>query len=150
MTEFHQQSWGARYQKMGHTAETAFLESYPHAHRLGIDRPDFSVVKLPVFFRQAPDFLLPNGAYEVMGVSSRAKNPTLKLKFEKIEILNMWDKFGDTYLWVWDSAKKQSTCARIEVWNALCHAHGTVARFDDNNKPYWSLPIVNFPTDGNL
>lgn len=145
MTEFHQQSWGARYQRMGSTAETAFLETYPHAHRLGIDRPEFPVARLPVFFRQAPDFLLADGAYEVMGVSSRAKNPTLKLKFEKLEILEMWNAFGDTYLWVWDSAKKQSVCASITDWSTLCHAYGTVSRFEDNNKPYWSLPITHFP-----
>ena len=146
MSEFHQQSWGARYQKMGSTAETAFLENYPHAHRLGIDRPDFPVVKLPLFFRQAPDFLLADGAYEVMGVSSRAKNPTLKLKFEKLEVLKLWDTFGDTYLWVWDSSKKQFTCGRIKVWDKLCHDHAEVARFEDNNKTYWSLPIEHFPT----
>lgn len=145
MSEFHQQSWGARYQRMGSTAETAFLEMYPHAHRLGIDRPDFPVSKLPAFYRQAPDFLLADGAYEVMGVSSRAKNPTLKLKFEKLQILELWDNFGNTYLWVWDSARKASTCARISVWSGLCHDYGTVERFDDNNKPYWSLPIERFP-----
>ena len=106
---FHEQGWGARYQTMGSTAETAFLGSYPHAHRLGIDRPDFSVRKLPLFFRQAPDFLLPDGAYEVMGVSSRAREPSLKMKHEKLEVLNEWGKYGDVYLWVWDSHKKQST-----------------------------------------
>jgi len=62
MSEFHNRHWVSRYQTMGSTAETAFLEIFPHAHRLGIDRPDFPVAKLPTFSRQAPDFLLADGA----------------------------------------------------------------------------------------
>ena len=147
MSEFHSRNWVSRYQTMGSTAETAFLERYPHAHRLGIDRPDFPVTKLPTFFRQAPDFLLADGAYEVMGVSSRAKNPTLKLKFEKLEQLKLWDSFGNTYLWVWDSARKQAVSARIREWSVAVDQAATIERFPDNNKQYWSLPIDCFPED---
>lgn len=142
---FNEQEWLSRYATMGSTAESAFLAANPHAHRLGIDRPDFSVTKLSNFFRQAPDFLLPQGAYEVMGVSSRAKRPSLKLKLEKLEMLKMWNYFGDVYLWVWDSSKKQSTCEHIKVWEQSCNEHGEVRKFEDNNKPYWDLLIEKFP-----
>lgn len=144
---FHEQGWGARFQTMGSTAETAFLVSYPHAHRLGIDRPDFPVRKLPLFFRQAPDFLLADGVYEVMGVSSRAREPSLKLKHEKVDVLLEWNKYGDVYLWVWDSAKKQSTCLPIKEWKKICQKHGEVKHFSDNNKPYWDLPVSQFPNN---
>jgi len=143
--DYKDQNWVGRYQTMGSTAEKAFLEQYPHAHRLGIDRPDFPVARLPVFYRQAPDFLLADGAYEVMGVSSRAKEPTLKVKFEKLDNLRLWDTFGDCYLWVWDSYRKRSTCERVSVWSLLLEREGTVDRFPDNQKPYWSLPIELFP-----
>ena len=148
MSAFHQQTWGARFQTMGSTAEKAFLESYPHAHRLGIDRPDFSVRKLPVFFRQAPDFLLPDGAYEVMGVSSRAQQPSLKMKHEKLDVLKQWNKYGDVYLWVWDSHKKESTCLPIKEWEKIMQKNGEINHFPDNNKPYWDLHVDWFPKDG--
>lgn len=144
MKSFHQQNWGARYQTMGSTAETAFLGKYPHAHRLGIDRPDFSVRKLPLFFRQAPDFLLPDGAYEVMGVSSRAQEPSLKLKHEKMDVLKEWAKYGDVYLWVWDSHKKMCVSMPIDAWEMLMREYGEVKHFSDNDKPYWDLPIEHF------
>ena len=75
-TNFHQGNWQARYRTMGDPAETAFTTIHPHAHRMGINRPDFSVAALPKLFRHTPDFLLPNGFYEVMGVSSRNKEST--------------------------------------------------------------------------
>jgi len=144
MNGLSKQSWGSRYQTMGSTAEKAFLLKYPHAHRLGIDRPDFSVRKLPTFFRQAPDFLLQDGAYEVMGVSSRAEEPTLKLKHEKLDVLKEWAKYGPVHLWVWDSSRKTCVCMPIDAWEVLMKEYGEVKHFPDNNKAYWDLPIEHF------
>lgn len=146
-TNFHQGNWQARYRTMGDPAETAFTTIHPHAHRMGINRPDFSVAALPKLFRHTPDFLLPNGFYEVMGVSSRNKESTLKLKFEKLDSLKQWTLLGDGYLWVWDSYRKRYWCASIEEWAHTCAHHASVKFFDDNNKPYWDLLISDFPCE---
>jgi hypothetical protein len=144
---FNSQAWGQRYKVMGDTAESSFELIHPHAHRMGINRPNFSIAALSQLLRHTPDYLLPNGFYEVMGVSSRTKDATLKLKFEKLHSLKQWTLFGDGYLWVWDSNKKRYWCASIDEWEHACAFHASVKYFDDNNKPYWDLPILHFPCE---
>jgi hypothetical protein len=147
MKNFNEHKWSHRYKTMGDTAESAFLMLYPHAHRMGINRPDFSVASLPKHFRHTPDYLLPAGFYEVMGVSSRSKDPTLKLKFDKLDSLKIWTLLGPGFLWVWDSHRKRYWCATIEEWAHACAHHATVDYFSDNNKPYWNLGIECFPCE---
>jgi len=142
---FNTKSWTSRYATMGDTAETAFATLYPHAHRLGINRPAFSVASLPRYYRHTPDYLLPSGTYEVMGVSSRSKGATLKIKFEKLDSLKVWELLGPGHLWVWDSHKKRYWCSPVGDWVHACGHYGSVAYFPDNNKPYWDLPIEHFP-----
>jgi len=144
---FNEHGWSHRFKTMGDTAETAFATLYPHAHRLGINRPDFSVASLPRYFRHTPDYLLPSGFYEVMGVSSRNKQATLKVKFEKLDSLKVWELLGPGHLWVWDSHRKRYWSAPIGEWVHACSHHASVAYFPDNNKPYWDLPIGNFPCE---
>lgn len=143
--QFSDQNWVSRYRTMGDTAETAFTTLYPHAHRLGLNRPSFSVASLPQLFRHTPDFLLPGGFYEVMGVSSRNKDATLKLKFEKLDSLKAWTLLGPGNLWVWDSNRKRYWCAPIAEWSHACAHYASVAYFPDNGKPYWELLITHFP-----
>lgn len=144
---YHRQGFNARRQTMGATAEAAFLQLHPTAHRLGIDRPDFAVAKMPVMFRHAPDFLMADGAYEVMGVSSRSKDASLKMKIEKLESLQTWNVYGPVYLWVWDSAKKVYWCAPLNEWRDRFHYLAEIDRFPDNNKPYWKLQLDDFPVE---
>ena len=144
-TPFHERGFGARYSAMGDIAEGAFARINPTAHRLGLNRPDFPVSSLPHILRHTPDFLMPTGLYEVMGISTRGDG-TLKLKFEKIDSLQQWNLLAPTHLWVWDSGRKRWWCDPIREWVDQCHAHGEVAKFPDNNKPYWKLHHSNFPS----
>ena len=130
---------------MGDAAEAAFLAEFPKAHRTGLDRPSFSMKSMPSNLRNLPDFLLPTGFHEVMGFSSRGKNPTLKLKLEKADALKAWAFLGDVFLFVWDSSGKQWWHAPIEDWLLACYHHADVEVFPDNNAPYWNLPWEFFP-----
>ena len=38
-------------------------------------------------------------------------------------------------------------CASIDEWEHACAFHASVKYFDDNNKPYWDLPILHFPCE---
>lgn len=145
---FFERGFGARYAQMGDIAEGAFESVNPTAHRLGLCRPDFAVSTLKPILRNTPDYLLPSGFYEVMGISSRGDG-TLKLKFEKIESLQCWSLLDHCYLWVWDSGKKRWWCDSIQDWVTACHQHAEVHKFPDNNKPYWKLHYSNFPSGPN-
>lgn len=147
-TPFNEKGFGARYMAMGDIAEGAFERVNPTAHRLGLNRPAFSVSTLKPILRNTPDYLLPSGFYEVMGISSRGDG-TLKLKIEKIESLYCWSLLSPTYLWVWDSGKKRWWCDSIQDWNTACHQHAEMCKFPDNDKPYWKLHFNNFPSGPN-
>ena len=131
---------------MGDTAEAAFLELHPEAHRLGLSRPAFAVQATPVNLRYAPDFALQTGAYEVMGFSSRG-NKCLKLKLEKARSLMSWALLVPTYLWVWDSAKRRYWEAPIDYWIDACDRNAERLFFEDNLKPYWNLGLEHFPCE---
>ena len=95
--EYHQQPFSTRYGVLGDVAELAFMEAHPHAHRLGLNRPAFSMKDMTDNMRYTPDFMLGDGFYEVMGFSSRG-NDSLKLKFEKLDALRSWADIGPTFL----------------------------------------------------
>lgn len=142
---FHQKPWGARYKEMGDQAEAAFLALHPEAHRTGLDRPAWNVGKMPRdAMRYTPDYMLQNGFYEVMGLSS-GKDGLLKLKEEKLDALIVWDThIGPTRLWVYDSTKKQWWCQSVLDWQRRCLADGTWDTFPDNGKGYYALHVDHF------
>jgi hypothetical protein len=129
---------------MGDLAEGAFLVCHPQAHRLGFNRPSLNFRKMNARIRYTPDFLMEDGAYEVMGFASRGNN-VLKLKLEKLTALIQWDLVIPTMLWVHDSSTKTAFCAPINWWAEACHDHGEIKRFKDNNRAYWELPAEHFP-----
>ena len=145
---FNQRPYAHRYSVMGDTAEAAFERVNPNAHRLGVKRPEFSILSLPPVLRHAPDYMMATGLYEVMGISSRGDG-TLKLKLEKIESLQKWAMFGPCHLWVWDSGKKRFYCTDINTWVTACHMHATIEKFPDNDKPFWKLHFKDFPVEPN-
>jgi len=146
MSNFKDQTWANRLGTMGDTAENAFLSVHPYAHRVGLNRPDFDVRGMLDPMRYAPDFMTSTFMYEVMGCTSRGDGK-LKVKFEKLSALATWSCIGPVRIWVWDSGRKRYWDATLEDWTRACHTHGEVARFPDNNKPYFALPIANFPAE---
>ena len=144
MTEYHERPFNQRIGAMGDKAEAAFTEVNPNAHRLGLNRPALNMRVMHANLRYTPDFLLEDGAYEVMGFSSRG-NGTLKLKFDKADALRSWDMLIPTFLWVYDSGMRRYWCAPIRMWLDACYDHATRERFSDNDNLYWDLPFVHFP-----
>lgn len=143
MTAFHERPFSQRFSALGDQAESAFIQVNPAAHPLGLRRPSLNLRETLVNLRNTPDFLLEDGLYEVMGFTSRSGS--LKLKFEKAHSLLMWDHVAPTNLWVYDSYKSRYWCAPIRQWLDRCYVDGVVARFPDNDQPYWALTCSNFP-----
>lgn len=146
MNQFKERNWHSRMMTMGDTAENAFLTVHPHAHRTGLNRPDFDVRGMLEAMRYAPDFMVRDCLYEVMGCASRGDS-LLKVKLEKISALSTWCCIGPVRLWIWDSSKKRYWDAPLDKWVQACYKYGEVARFSDNNKPYFALNIQNFPVE---
>ena len=144
MVEFHQRPFHHRWSDMGDKAEGAFLERHPKAHRIGLDRTELNTRAMTTRQRYAPDFMLENGLYEVMGFSSRG-NDVLKLKCEKLDALRDWDIIIPTFLWVRDSAKGHVWCGRIDQWTTACYQRGDRKHFEDNDRAYWELKRDDFP-----
>lgn len=143
---FKDKSWNGRYGSMGDTAETAFLGVHPYAHRMGLNRPVFDVRGMADAMRYAPDFMVPDCLYEVMGVASRGDG-TLKLKLNKASALQTWQCIGPIRMWIYDSSRKRYWDSPLVDWLKACHKHASVDRFHDNNQPYFALPIENFPSE---
>jgi len=141
---FHERPFAQRFGAMGDRAEAAFVEMYPKAHRLGLNRPALNMKQMDAHLRYTPDFMLEDGAYEVMGFSSRGNN-CIKLKLEKLTSLLAWDLVVGVNLWVQDSSTSTTWCAPIKQWAKACYARGEMRRFGDNAKPYWELPAEFFP-----
>lgn len=141
---FHQRPFAHRFGEMGDRAEGAFIEQYPNAHRLGLNRTTLNTRKMSARLRYTPDFLLEDGAYEVMGFASRGNN-AIKLKLEKLDALREWDMIIPTFLWVRDSSTNNVWCATVHQWADACHQHGELKYFEDNDRAYWELKRANFP-----
>lgn len=143
---YNQKTWNTRLSTMGDIAEGAFTTVYETAHRIGLNRPDFDVRGMADPMRYAPDYMLPDGLYEVMGVASRGDS-LLKVKFEKLSALATWMCIGEVNLFVYDSSKKRYWEAPLSDWTKACHRYAEVGRFPDNKKPYFALHIDHFPTE---
>lgn len=145
MTEFHQRPFNQRWSKMGDTAEAAFTEIHPNAHRVGLDRTSLNTRVMSARQRYAPDFMIEDGLFEVMGFASRGNN-VLKLKCEKIDALTEWEVLIPTYLWVRDSSTGRTWHAPASTWRTACYQTAERKFFEDNNRAYWELTPENFPT----
>jgi hypothetical protein len=144
MSEYYERPFPARYAVMGDKAESAFESVHPNAHRIGLNRPKLNMSRMEPALRYTPDYMKEDGVYEVMGFSSRG-NASLKLKCEKLDALLRWSSLFATYLWVFDSGRKNTYCAPIGVWAEACYQHAERLHFPDNLRPYWNLSIDNFP-----
>lgn len=145
MTSFKDGSWSSRFATLGDPAEEAFDLVFPRSHKSGLNRPDLNVAQLSLKDRNTPDRLTNDGYVEVMGVGGR--QPSLKLKAEKLVALCMWDADTKTDLFVWNSTKRIWWRAHIWEWAERCWLHGEVKLFPDNQKPYFDLKVADFPCE---
>lgn len=141
----HGDRWATRFATMGDIAERVFMDEHgERAVPLGLSRPPWNVGGMPTDeMRSIPDFVMKKHFVEVMGCG---RDRTLKLKLDKLRALEMWDMhIGPVLLWVYNSVSEETWCAHITDWSKACARHADIKRFEDNNKPYYSLYAEWFP-----
>lgn len=142
MSSFHQQGFSARFSAMGDEAEAVYSDVFPKSVRFGLKRPEFSVTKMPLKMRYAPDFEHSNGLDEVMGLG---RDGTLKTKIEKIQALILWDADFPVQLFVYDKTNQRWTIGPLDLWIDSMWRCGDYDTFEDNGRPYIALHIDSFP-----
>jgi hypothetical protein len=140
---FHQQAWSARFGAMGDEAEAVFDAVYPKHHKLGLNRPPFSVAGMKLGMRYTPDRMLRDRFVEVMGCGN---DQTLKVKDEKLEALAMWELFGSVHLFVYDSCNKRYWEAPLGEWREQASAHGVKGAFPEG-KTFVGLHAEHYPSE---
>lgn len=143
MKNFNAQSFDKRYLFLGDTAEAAFDRVHPKHHKLGFNRPPFSITGMDTRFRYTPDRLIHQGAVEVMAIGH---DNTLKIKHEKYEALRQWNRLANTELFVYHKPRNVYWQAPILKWGRQLRQHGVDGEFDDG-KTYIALHVDYFPGD---
>jgi len=141
MRDYNKQSFDARAGYLGDTAEAAFDRVYPKHHKLGLNRPPFTMRDMDAVLRYTPDRMLRTGMVEVMAIGH---DNTLKIKHEKIAALKAWEKLATTDLFVYHKPKNVYWQAPISEWVQLLKKHGQDEAFSDG-KTYVALKAKNFP-----
>lgn len=145
MNGFSDLPFAHRFNAMGDRAEAIFDSIYPSAHKLGLNRPLFSVAGMPAPLRHTPDRMDRRGLHEVMGVG---RDGILKMKDEKLDALWQWRRLGDVHLFVYDSAHNMYYHDELTAWTRQIDAYGEPGTFSSDGKDYAGLRIEHFPTQG--
>ncbi|MGA0710171.1 MAG: hypothetical protein ACO3O7_05735 [Ilumatobacteraceae bacterium] len=126
---------------MGDTAEAAFDRVYPKHHKLGLNRPSFSMAGMDVRLRYTPDRMVRSGFVEVMAIGH---DNTLKIKHEKLDALKVWSDLAPVDLFVYHKPKNLYWQSPIEMWDAEITSHGVEGEFEDGKK-FFGLHCDHFP-----
>lgn len=136
MTTFYERDFAGRWGAMGDESEQRFEEvTATGVAPFGLNRPPINVAKLPAFIRYMPDRLVHDRLVECMGIG---RDAILKLKLDKLAILQRWDDVFPVDLFIWDSAAKRYTQQPIRDVEGQCLLHGEFGRFPEG-KPAWFL-----------
>jgi hypothetical protein len=141
MTAFHQQNFNSRFGTMGDPAESVFDDMYPKHHKLGLNRPPFSMQGMNAAMRYLPDRMTRKAFVEVMGIG---RDRLLKLKDEKLQALFEWRQLGPVHLFVWDQQANTTYEAPIEEWAEAITNLGTDGTFSEG-KTFKALHVNHFP-----
>jgi hypothetical protein len=117
----------------GQIAEGEFQDRYPKALRYGLNKPplNWGVDKLSLMIRYTPDFLLPTALVEVQGFGKNG----LKIKFEKLRALDLWEQTMPVYFWLWSSARQDSLWVPLDgMWELLDHGSVTLDKYHDSRR----------------
>tara|TARA_B100000586_G_scaffold102421_2_gene73306 strand:+ start:7283 stop:7738 length:456 start_codon:yes stop_codon:yes gene_type:complete len=117
----------------GDIAEGEFEKQFPTALRYGLNKPplNWGVEKLPLMLRYTPDYLLPNSLIEVQGFGKNG----LKVKFEKLRALDLWDQQLPVYFWLWSSARQDSLWLPLDgMWELLDRSLVTLDSYNDTRR----------------
>lgn len=141
---FHKQSFANRFAAMGDEAEGIFDLVHPKNHALGLNRPPFSMRWMPAVARYVPDRMNDKAFWEVQGLG---RDRTLKIKFEKLDALDLWDGLWCVKFFIWDKTTETVYEGDYADWLAACKAFGN-HRVYPEGKDYWALNVDNFPVEG--
>mgnify|MGYP003978363223 FL=1 len=145
-SDFAGKSWSTRFDKMGDDSEAAFERNHNKWVRYGLNRPPFSVGKLPLMLRYTPDYIW-QGTHlvEVQGCSPRKG---IKLKCEKFTTIEAaWHTVMPVLYFFWDSTNdKWMTATQQELSKLVRSDQATMGTFKDpgGEKPFWKLKTSMF------
>ena len=130
---FKDKDFEHRFKMMGDIAEQAF-ETVWHTNweRFGLNRPRLKMSALPPVIRHTPDYLTSNNLVEVQGLG---KDQTLKLKLEKYEALEWWNKVHPLLFFVYDSHNDRAHSLEWKALKKLCK-YAPVQEFPEGKKYY--------------
>ena len=117
----------------GDIAESQFEADYPNALRYGLNKPPlgWGVERLPLMMRYTPDYILPNALAEVQGFGKNG----LKIKFEKLRALDLWNQQLPVYFWLWSSARSDSLWVPLEgIWEIIDGNKVTLDSYNDTKR----------------
>jgi len=139
-SSFRNQNWPSRLGTMGDIAENVFEEVHPFGwSRFGLNRPPFSVAKLSMKMRYAPDYLTTASLIEVQGHGADQKT---KLKVEKQRALYLWQQDYPVQLFLWDNHHKAYGLVTLDQMTHDIDAHGRLNHFPEG-KPYWEIDAAD-------
>ena len=104
---FSDLNWNQRFESMGDETEGIFEEMYPEQYvRFGFNRPPFSIAKMPLQLRYAPDYIEGGIRFvECQGIGAAG----LKVKIEKLMALQHWDLMLPVHFFIWSRPKEMVT-----------------------------------------
>lgn len=142
MTSFRNQSWEARFAKMGDEAETVFEEVYPlNWERNGLSRPRLDMKQLPERIRHQPDYLTTKGYVECKGIG---RDQTLKIKVSEYSCMNYWNQLHPLELFVWDSSKKRWSCTPFGTIRQIIESGGSTLDSFPEGKAFFGIKVTEF------
>jgi hypothetical protein len=81
--------------------------------------------------RYTPDYILPNALAEVQGFGKNG----LKIKFEKLRALDLWNQQLPVYFWLWSSARSDSLWVPLEgIWELIDGNKVTLDSYNDTKR----------------
>lgn len=141
MNQFHKQTFNSRFGAMGDRAEQVFDEAHPKHHKLGLNRPPFSMAGMSAAMRYVPDRMTRHAFVEVMGIG---RDRLLKVKDEKVEALLEWATIAPVDLFVYDQSSQCTYEGPLDRWVEALSTYGIDGMFGEG-KTYKALSVDHFP-----
>lgn len=139
---FKDGSFAQRFSALGDEAEAVFEEVWPKKfQRAGLNRPEISMINMPHFERNRPDYMDSDGYIEVMGFG---KDQTFKMKYNKLHALYGWEGKWCVRIFVWDSHNKRWSVSPLDFVDYQLQHYGTKGEFNEGNK-YLALKAEDWP-----
>lgn len=134
---YHTMPYSARANTLGDESEAKYLELHPNSDRYGFDHTDINLKNVPAFVRYRPDFIQHNRLVECMGFG---RDGTLKIKLEKLYVLQQWNSVFHTDMFFWDSSERRHITMHVNDVALACKKNAKLDQFHEGN-PAWFLKV---------